>query len=190
VLDLIDEALGTTMTREVCPAWMRRPGRVECGGLWLTLQAIYADLTGGVLPDEMPSRERRSIDAVLTNHDGVARIVEIDEVQHFTPPRARTLALYPRGAETAFARSIWATRAEATTKVRGGGFARPCPPLFPDRGGRHFQRAYRDAVADLLPVQYGWAPTLRIGDFEVTRWLHETDAPERMRALLADKGVA
>lgn len=66
VLDLIDIALDTSMAREVCPPWLRRPGRAESRDLWPTMQAIFADLTGRVLPDEMPPRERRSIDGVLT----------------------------------------------------------------------------------------------------------------------------
>lgn len=189
VLDLIETALDTSLTREVSPEWLKRPGPVECGDLWPTIQAIYADLTGRVLPDEMPPRERRSIDAVLIGTDGVPRIVEVDEVQHFTPPRARTIALYPDNTLMAFDRDTWATRAAANTKLRGGGFARPCPPLFPEPGGRHLQRAFRDSLADLLPGQHGWAPTLRIGDFEVLGWLNEPEATDRMRALLAHKGV-
>lgn len=189
VLDLIDEALGTSMAREVCPPWLRRPGRAESGDSWPTLQVIFTDLTGDVLPDEMPLRERRSIDAVLVDLEGVSRIVEVDETQHFTPPRARTLALYPTGTQTAFDRDTWATRSSATAKLRGGGFGRPCPPLFPDPGGRHLQRAYRDAVADLVPGQHGWGPTLRIGDFETVPWLHDDDALNRMTALLHEKGV-
>lgn len=189
VLDLIDEVLDTSMVREVCPSWLRRPGRAESRDLWPTLQAIFTDLTGDVLPDEMPPRERRSIDGVLTDANGAPRIVEVDEVQHFTPPRARTFALYPNQVVTAFDRDTWANRSRATGKLRGGGFGRPCPPLFPDPGGRHLQRAYRDAVADLLPGQHGWGPTLRVGDFEVAAWLHDEDASDRMRVLLHDKGV-
>ena len=75
------------------------------------------------------------------------------------------------------------------TKLRGGGFGRACPPLFPDVGGRHLQRAYRDALADLLPQLHGWAPTLRIGDFEVTSWIHSDDAEDRMADLLESKGL-
>lgn len=91
------------LEREVCPGWLRRPGRMECGDLWPTLQGMYADLTGLVLPDEMPPRERRSIDAVLTEVDGRTRIVEIDEVQHFTTARATTFGNYPLGNKTAAA---------------------------------------------------------------------------------------
>ena len=135
----------------------------------------------------MPSRERRSIDAVLTDADGGIRIVEVDEVQHFTPPRARALAHYPPGTGTAFDREEWQRRSAASTKLRGGGFARPCPPLFPDPGGRHLQRAFRDSLADLLPAEHSWRPTLRIGDFEVKDWLHAPDASERMAVLLRNK---
>lgn len=190
VLDLVESALDASLVREVSPQWLNRPGRSECADRWLDIQAIYTNLTGSVLPDEMPSRERRSIDAVLTGADGVSRLVEVDEVQHFTQPRARTLALYSDTVQTAFDQDLWAARAAANTKLRGGGFGRPCPPLFPEAGGRHLQRAFRDSLADLLPGVYGWAPTLRIGDFEVLGWLYDSDATERMKALLADKGVA
>lgn len=37
-------------------------------------------------------------------------------------------------------------------------------------GGRHRQRAFRDALADLLPPLHGFGPTIRIGHFEVERW--------------------
>lgn len=74
-------------------------------------------------------------------------------------------------------------------KLRGGGFGRPCPPLFTELGGRHSQCAFRDALADLMPKLYGWAPTLRIGDFEVTAWLHDDDAESRMAVLLGAKGI-
>ncbi|WP_435771422.1 hypothetical protein [Nocardioides sp. SYSU DS0651] len=190
VLDLVEQALGTTLEREVAPAWLKRPGPVECGDRWEVVRAIYTDLTRATLPDEMPPRERRSIDAVLTSiSTGIPRIVEVDEVQHFTPPRARTLRLYPSEVETAFDRGEWSARSAAATRLRGGGFGRPCPPLFPAEGGRHLQRAFRDALADLLPGMHGWAPTLRIGDFEVSDWMHDDEAVGRMKALLAMKGV-
>lgn len=188
VLALVEDALDVEMGREVRVPWLARPGRAECGHLWGTIQGIYGALTdGGVLPEEMPLRERRSLDAVLVDAQGRHRIVEVDEVQHFTPPRAVTLGLYPPGAVTAFDRETWRARSAEVTKLRGGGFGRPTPPLFPDPGGRHLQRAYRDALADLLPTVHGWEPTLRIGDFEVKDWLHAPDALARMAALLDGK---
>lgn len=190
VLDLVEQSLETTVVRETCPGWLLRPGRSECRDVWSTIQVVYQDLTGRELPEVMPSRERRSIDAVLVGSDGLSRIVEVDEVQHFTPARARTLALYPPKTRTAYERAVWQSRSVAASKLRGGGWGRPCPPLFSNEGGRHSQRAFRDALADLLPGQYGWAPTLRIGDFEVLGWLHSDDAVPRMKAMLSAKGVA
>lgn len=190
VLDLVEDALGATLEREVAPDWLMRPGAEQCGAMWSTVESIYAGLTGGLaLPEVMPPRERRSIDAVLTDPEGVARIIEVDESQHFTPPRAATLDRYPTGVVTAFDKGEWRRRAVAAPKLPGGGFARPCPPLFPKPGGRHLQRAFRDSLADLLPGEHGWAPTLRIGDFEVKDWLHAPDATTRMGGLLRSKGL-
>lgn len=54
------------------------------------------------------------------------------------------------------------------------------PPLFPGEGGRHRQRAFRDALTDILAPGYGFAPTLRIADFEVEDWINLPDRTERM----------
>lgn len=191
VLDLIEEVTRSDVRREVAPAWLMRPGVSECGSAWPLVCAIYRDLTGGAeLPDVMPLRERRSIDAVHTNDSGVSRIIEVDEAQHFTPPRASTLVHYPSDVRTAFDRRVWTERSAGATKLRGGGFGRPTPPLFPEPGGRHLQRAFRDSLADLLPAQHGWSPTLRVADFEVKEWLHDPDAAARMERLLEAKGFS
>ncbi len=59
--------------------------------------------------------------------------------------------------------------------------------LFPEAGGRHLQRAFRDALADLVPPEHGWAPTLRIAYWEVEPWLEREDAATRMVDLLDRK---
>lgn len=76
---------------------------------------------------------------------------------------------------------------EAEDSPRRGGFGKPKPPLFPREGGRHRQRAFRDALCDILPPKHGFLPTLRIADFEVQEWLQTPNAPERMRALLDER---
>ena len=65
VLELIEVTIGASLEREVSPSWLLRPGREEAAELWPTIGVIYGDLTGADLPDVMPLRERRSIDAVL-----------------------------------------------------------------------------------------------------------------------------
>jgi hypothetical protein len=108
----------------------------------------------------MPPRERRTVDCVLQRRGEPPRIVEFDEKQHFNSFRALTIRAYPRTAAVAFDRRAWLRACEAKRRLEGGGFGLPKPPLFPDEDGRHRQRAYRDAVADLLPAVHGWCPTL------------------------------
>lgn len=116
--------------------------------------------------------------------DGQRRILEIDEKQHFNHFRAQTLQHYPNSIQVGFPTSDWIAASNAKKKLEGGGFAKPRPPLFPEPGGRHQQRAFRDALADILPSVYGWQPTLRIADFEVEGWVFEANAAEHMQALL------
>jgi hypothetical protein len=83
-------------------------------------------------------------------------VVEIDESQHFTTERLVTLRSYPADAEVAFSVSEYITLCEI---LRAGsdlyraekparGFQRP--------GGRRAQRAYFDAVRDLVAPLSGW----------------------------------
>jgi hypothetical protein len=59
--------------------------------------------------------------------------------------------------------------------------------MFPGENGRHMQRAFRDALCDILPSEHGFLPTLRLGDFDVGSWIERDSASERMIALLDEK---
>ena len=166
------------------PAWLMRPGQAECSAAWPLIQSIYRELESRELPDMMPPRERRKLDAVLQRTGEPPRILEVDETQHFNAHRAATLRAYPDDVPSAFPRELWIEHCERERRLEGGGFARPRPPLFAGSGGRHRQRAFRDALADLVPLEHGWLPTLRVADFEVREWLHAPDATQRMAALL------
>jgi hypothetical protein len=166
------------------PPWLLRPGPPECGSCWQTVCSIYRELTALELPEAMPPRETRRVDAVLNTGDGQPRILEVDETQHVNRYRALTLRHYPPEAQVAFPIEKWIEQSEKKTRLEGGGFGKPKPPLFPAEYGRHAQRAFRDALADLLPPDHGWQPTLRIGDFEVLGWIYTGDADARMRELL------
>lgn len=157
---------GAAVLEEVCPTWLMRPGREEAGDAWPTLAAAYTALTGLQLPNVAPPRERRRLDVLLTWGSGREQIVEVDEEQHFTPERFITLDHYPPDTPLGFDIDEWRARCAVPRKPRGGGWGRSCPPLFPGKGGRHRQRAFRDMLADLLSLQYGWLPTVRI---DVTR---------------------
>ena len=111
-------------------------------------------------------------------------MIEFDERQHFTGARATTLDYY-HGLPVAFDVDAWRARARSNAGQEpepGGGFARPCPPLFPGPGGRHRQRAFRDMLADVLPIARGWRPTARIDDTQARSILDEDatgDAAQR-----------
>lgn len=182
---LVHRVLGGEILPGRIPS-LDRPGKRECGRHWLLMSRIYAALTGGDLPDVMPPREYRRFDLVL-RHGGGQRLVEIDEDQHFNVHRATTLRLYPSDIRVAFDPAAWLDRCRTHNALPGGGFARATPPLFPGAGGRHRQRAFRDALCDILAVEHGFLPTLRIGKFEVKPWLAASDAVERMADLLDRK---
>ncbi|MFI0990427.1 hypothetical protein [Streptomyces exfoliatus] len=187
---LLADAVEAEIESESCPAWLLRPGRIECLAMWETVSAIYAALTGLVLPERAPSRERRRLDVLLTYENGDQQILEVDEKQHFTGARALTLEHYPAGVKLGFDASQWLARSRALAgREPGGGFGRPKPPLFPSDGGRHRQRAFRDALADLLPPVHGWLPTIRISDAEVAAITSASDAVSSLRALLHERGV-
>lgn len=98
-----------------------------------------------------------------------------------------TLRRYPRSVRVAFDRGVWLQACTAKSRLEGGGFGSPKPPLFPHDDGRHRQRAYRDALADLLPAVHGWLPTLRIADFEVEDWIYGRRARTHIGDLLATR---
>ncbi len=166
------------------PAWLQRRGRHECRRQWPLVQNIYRALTGRLLPEIMPPRERRKVDGVFRGPSGQSFIFELDEKQHFNEFRATTLRLYPATIRLGFSRDWWIKRSEQERKLEGGGFAKPKPPLFPDVNGRHPQRAFRDALADILPHEHGFAPTLRLADIEIRDWIDEPGAMDRMARLV------
>lgn len=166
------------------PEWLMRPGKIECGDRWELVRSIYAALTGSSLVlEQMPPRERRKVDGVF-KYRSKPFVFELDETQHFNSLRATTLALYPTDLRLGFDKESWVIRSKAKIKLETGGFAKPRPPLFPGIGGRHKQRAFRDALADIVPSAHGFLPTLRLDDKDVLAWMHLTDAQDRMQRVL------
>lgn len=182
------EVLETALRRRVydgpTPEWLLRPGRDECGPEWRRVRLIYRRLSGGLeLAEVMGSRETRIVDGIIGGRGVPWRIFEFDESQHFNEFRAMTLGLYPSDLALGYPKRVWVEASRRGRASQGGGFARPTP-LFRMAGGRHRQRAFRDALADLLPAHHGFAPTLRIADFEVKGWIWERGAGARLARLI------
>jgi hypothetical protein len=186
VLALIAQITGGTINNTT-PDWLMRPGKIECGNRWPLVCQIYRDLTGLELPEVMPTRNWRKVDGILKCGTSGRYIVEIDESQHFNRYRGMTLRRYPAELQLAFDYNTWLDRSQAEPRQKSGRWAAPKPPLFPNAGGRHLQRAFRDALADILPPDYGFQPTIRVADFEVEHWITTESAPSQMESLLSHK---
>jgi hypothetical protein len=168
------------------PTWLKRPGKVECGSRWELVRIIYEAVAGKELQLEtMPARESRRVDGVFS-FENTKFVYELDEVQHFNSFRAATLAHYPTDLRLGFDKAAWLRRCAAKKKLEGGGWSKERPPLFAGANGRHKQRAFRDALADIVPLEHGYGPTVRLDDQVVLTWMHASDAEDRMRAVLQE----
>lgn len=108
-------------------------------------------------------------------------IVEFDEDQHFTAPRALALDAYPEDVVIGFDRARWRSLCCSLNRHDNR------PPY------RDEQRAWYDALRDLVPVLHGLRPTVRLyaGD---RRWCALDPRSQRDRdtflALLTAGGTA
>ena len=101
----------------------------------------------------------------LNNIASPGFILEFDERQHFTRPRAIALGLYPRDLRMGFPVGEW-LRLCAVLDERD--------PEPPDRDER---RAWYDTLRDLLPTVHGLRPTVRLYE-RALRWCEmRPDAP-------------
>lgn len=89
-------------------------------------------------------------------------IVEIDEVQHFTSARERSLNLYPQGAAVGFELAIYQDLISTWRTEADRAFAHKISADFPSHGGRQAQRAYNDSLRDLLAPTFTGQPVVRL----------------------------
>lgn len=92
-------------------------------------------------------------------------IIEIDELQHFTPMRQASLAYYSTSKHLGFCLDEYIELCQVfgdAALFRGpSGYRRPTADFnFPN--GRAAQRAYFDTLKDVMPVLNGLRPTIRI----------------------------
>jgi hypothetical protein len=171
---------------EPTPAWMIRPGRKECGRRWVLVQNIYE--TSLAWSCRRPCRPGNAGVWTLSSTSAVSlRECSSSTRSSTSTPTAPRPCVSTRGVSYWRSQELWIQRSEQKRRLEGGGFARPKPPLFPCNGGRHRERAFRDALADILPMVPGWLPTLRMADFEVQSWIHGPEATQRMDQLLGQR---
>lgn len=94
-------------------------------------------------------------------HAPSGTLIEVDESQHFTSARLRSLELYPPGSLLGFDRDRYVELCEQWHR-RSDGYYRTKPARGFGAGGRQRQRAYYDALRDLATPAAGRPPLIRI----------------------------
>lgn len=90
------------------------------------------------------------------------RIIEFDELQHFTIPRRIALSLYPPGMKLGFNKKQWVRLCEDLNRHDND------PPH------RDEQRAWLDTLRDFWPWLQGWPPIVRLYAKE-TAWCRQDE---------------
>lgn len=118
-------------------------------------------------------------------HRAKRTIIEVDEVQHFTPARLTTLRLYPTEAPLGFDLDQYVSLCERhRTRADKYRFKKEARG-FPGEGGRQRQRAYYDALRDLSAQALGYAPVIRIPVFDDNGRAAYRANRDRLRAALS-----
>lgn len=95
-------------------------------------------------------------------HTPTGTIIEIDEVQHFTTARLKTFDYYPATVELGFDLDHYRSLVRTWLCEGDKAYAHRIAADFPNPGGRQAQRAYNDALRDLLAPTFTGHPVIRI----------------------------
>jgi hypothetical protein len=129
------------------------------------LRAIFRALEGDEAAHAAKQELRLRCDAFFGTPYNF--ILEFDGGQHFSTSRLQSLQMYPVGAPLGYNINSYRMFCEQHRQAADEYRRNKRPDDFPFEGGRTAQRAYLDAVRDLLPPLYGLNPTVRISHFEV-----------------------
>ena len=124
-----------------------------------SLRAIFEALRGDA--DILANKKLMPINPDLV-HPATGTVVEVDELQHFTSARLATLRLYPRTMALGFDFDEYVALVERWRSKGDRAFAHKTAAEFPGEAGRQRQRAYLDAVRDLLAPHFTGRPVIRI----------------------------
>ena len=122
------------------------------------LERIYLALGGdlAVLDTARPTRLRGDF-----IHAATQTLIEVDESQHFTSFRLRSLELYPPDSPVGFDIEQYKELCRLWQR-KSDGYYRTKPARGFGAGGRQRQRAYYDALRDLVTPAIGYPPLIRI----------------------------
>src|SRR5207302_186513 len=121
----------------------------------------------------MPPRETRRVDAVLDTGDNQPRILEVDEMQHFNRYRALTLRHYTADARVAYPIEKWIEQSDRKAPARRRRVRQAQATALPSGVWATCLAAFRDILADLLPLEYGWKADAADRRLQILAGLHE-----------------
>jgi hypothetical protein len=155
------DADGIVLARARVP-WLNQRGHFglpnEVQGTREVMAHIFDALGGDPAAQEVKRLTSLPGDFV---HQPSGTFIEVDESQHFTTYRLRTLDLYPSGTPLGYDiqayRALCVEWAPRSDKYR----ASKAAPGFGE-GGRQRQRAYHDALRDLVVPAMGFGPVIRV----------------------------
>jgi hypothetical protein len=91
----------------------------------------------------------------------IVPFLELDEMQLAPPPHHQP-ALLSDDLPLAFGKRKGSSRCGLESRLEGGEFAKPRPPLFPELDACHQERTSRDSLADILPTCHNFLPTSEV----------------------------
>jgi len=122
------------------------------------LARIFRELGGN--EDELATARTTRLSGDFL-HEPTRTLLEVDEHQHFTTARLRTLRLYPSDARLGFDLEHYIALCKRWRTQADRAFAHRDAACFGARG-RQRQRAYYDALRDLATPAMGHPPLIRI----------------------------
>lgn len=142
--------------------WLNQRGHFglppEAESAFGPLDRIFSDLGGDTETQE--AKQTTALDGDFI-HPPTGTMIEIDEVQHFTSYRMRTFAHYPADASLGFDSDEYVDLCRKYCRTADAYRLNKAAAGF-GPGGRQRQRAYNDALRDLVIPAMGKPPLIRI----------------------------
>ncbi|MGM1028988.1 MAG: hypothetical protein ACQEWM_03835 [Actinomycetota bacterium] len=167
------------------PPWITRRGHFglppAASGVAEILHHMFVALGG-----DAECQSRKTSQAIRGDwfHAPSRTFIEVDEVQHHTSDRLRTLEFYPSDHPAAFSVPLVEARCLAHAERAARSWANKHAACFDWPGGRRAQRAYNDALRDLVTPLMGYPPVLRVPAIGVDGGAAYLSARETIRLAL------
>lgn len=152
----------------------------------IDLWRIFVDLGGSEKGMRSKGLRELNISGYLPKYE---RIIEFDNLRHFTEYRLKTLEHYPSNIRLGFNMNEYQESCKKHGEEAfwdGSHYGnRNETGEFPFFGGRAAQRALFDACQDLLPSKNNLNPTIRISKFQVPSiWQDKDKAMEELQSAI------